>query len=202
MCAASNTSSETYYHILFLFWPLKTVLMTLNVSWNTVYNTLLFTFRSYFTDKYDKIRCLRFASDRSCQSLHCQRWPLFHKCLCLGDCFKIWSYFLCHSCRLWFVYANVKAFFLNKTLQKLDCFLMPKEIQHHPAHFIVLHHPPTTVVLIYIIFLCGLSCASLHGCYHMPAKLGSTAWLVLMELNTFCHPGVHWLGKWERIWIA
>lgn len=101
--------------------------------------------------------------------------------------------FLCHSCRLWSVCADVKAFFLNKSLQKLDCFLMPKDIQHRLAHFIVLHYSSTTVVLIYIIFLCGLSYASLHGCYHMPAKLGSTGWLALMELNTFCHPVVHWL---------
>lgn len=105
--------------------------------------------------------------------------------------------FLCHSCRLWSVCADVKAFFLNKSLQKLDCFLMPKDIQHRLAHFIVLHYSSTTVVLIYIIFLCGLSYASLHGCYHMPAKLGSTGWLALMELNTFCHPVVHWLWKWE-----
>lgn len=170
--------------------------MTLNVSWNTVYKTLLITFHSYFADKYDKIRCLKIASGKSYQSPHFQRWPLFHKYLCL-DYFKIWSYFLYHSCRLWSVYANVKAFFMNKSSQKLDCFLMPKDIQHHLAHFIVLHHSSTTVALIYIIFLCGLSYASLHGCYHMPAKLGSTGWLVLMELNTFCHPVVHWLWEWE-----
>lgn len=114
-----------------------------------------------------------------------------------GDYFKIRSYFLCHSCRLWSIYADVKAFFLNKGLQKLDCFLMPKDIQYPLAHFIVFHYSSTTVVLIYTIFLCGLCCASLHGCYHMPAKLDSTGWLVLTELSTFCHPVVHWLWKWE-----
>lgn len=87
---------------------------------------------------------------------------------------------------------------MNKCLQKLDCFLMPKDSQYPLAHFIVFHYSSTIVVLIYIIFLCGLSYASLHGCYHTPAKSGSTGWLVLMELSTFsfCHPMVHWL--WRR----
>lgn len=78
---------------------------------------------------------------------------------------------------------------------------MPKDTQCTPAHLIVFHYLSTTVVLIYIIFLCGLSCASLHGCYHMPAKSGPTGWLMLMELSTFsfCHPVVHWLWKWEYV---
>lgn len=88
---------------------------------------------------------------------------------------------------------------MSKCLQKLDCFLMPKDSQYPLAHFIVFHYSSTIVVLIYIIFLCGLSYASLHGCYHMPAKSGSTGWLVLMELSTFsfCHPVVHWLWRGE-----
>lgn len=72
---------------------------------------------------------------------------------------------------------------------------MLKDSQYPLVHFIVFCYSSTTVVLIYIVFLCGLSCASLHGCYHTPAKLGSGGQLMLMELSTFslCHPVVHWL---------
>lgn len=90
------------------------------------------------------------------------------------------------------IYDDVKAFFPNKGFQNFVCFFMPKDIQYPLAYFIVFHYSPATVVLIYI-FLCGLSYASLHGRYHMPAKLGSTGWLVLTDLITFCHPVVHWL---------
>lgn len=74
---------------LFPFWPVKTqftILMTLTnyLSSNIVYNTLLFPFPSYFTAKYEKIRCLWFDSNGSYQSLYFQRWLLFHKCL-LGE---------------------------------------------------------------------------------------------------------------------
>jgi len=76
---------------------------------------------------------------------------------------------------------------------------MPKDIQYPLAHFIVFHYSSATVVLIYIILLCGLSYASLHGYYHMPAKSGSTGWLMQVELSTFSfyHPVVRWLRKQE-----
>lgn len=53
--------------------------------------------------------------------------------------------------------CECQTFCLNKSLQKIDCFLMPKDTQYPPAHLIVFHYLSTTVVLIYIIFLCGLS---------------------------------------------
>lgn len=101
---------------------------------------------------------------------------MFRKYLCLGDYFKIWSYFLCHSCRLWSVYADVKAFFLNKSLQKLDCFLMPEDIQHRLAHFIVVHiHLQLWFSFIYL---------------PVWPLLGFLTWL----LSHACQAGLYWMA--------